>query len=152
MFFSCLTFLNRIFSRFLKIILTKNLLLLLFTAVNHRNIQDPRRKTESLIVDQSKMIEKASRSTLESLPAQNKAFWHCHPSSPENFPVLCRFSKVLSPKKRHKSGTPLYLIVDFLARSFDSRCQLRYASAQAIFSEIERNNLLVTYPAWVSAF
>jgi hypothetical protein len=56
------------------------------------------------------MIEKASRSTLESLPAQNKAFWHFHPSSPENFPVLRRFSKILSPKKRHKSGTPLIVL------------------------------------------
>ena len=35
--------------------------------------------------------------------------WHCHPSSPKNFPVLCRFFKISSSKKRHKSGTRLYI-------------------------------------------
>ena len=36
--------------------------------------------------------------------------WHCHPSSPKNFPSLCRFFKIPSSKKRHKSGTRLYIL------------------------------------------
>ena len=39
--------------------------------------------------------------------------WHCHPSSPKNFPVLCRFFKISSSKKRHKSGTRLYVYPEF---------------------------------------
>ena len=55
-------------------------------------------------------IRQNQRKFVENRLKFGTKIWHCHPSSPKNFPVLCRFFKISSSKKRHKSGTRLYIL------------------------------------------
>ena len=100
-------------------------------------------------------IRQNQRKFVENFLKFGTKIWYCHPSSPKNFPVLCRFFKISSSKKRHKSGTRLYIdykikipLIVWLIISLSKLIIFMRYQDKGFISFVRKSSLLLANTSW----